>query len=255
MLLENGFGRTWNGPLDTPREVLDQVTRATMSRHWELGRTKPAIVIWLVAPNVGSALRAAQPLIERGLEIRCVSMDVREVVPGREWSIGMAEPADQARNSVLADAFGDLLIQIADRHLEESPAAASRLYLGLEPASISWVDDIGWAELGWRAAGGASVFYGVRNDRIECELHNHSWTDGQAWKMREPLLRLCRELRKQHPRVWPWSADDPAHAANQRFVEGAVRLVNAFCQGLQEIGAFDVEPWGYWMPSDAPAGQ
>jgi hypothetical protein len=250
-LLEQGFGRTWSGPLDAPGELLDEVANSRMPRQWELGRTKPGIVIWMVAPNVVGALRAAQPLIERGLEIRCVSMDVREVDPGREWSIAIAEPLDQVKNWMTADAFGRLLVEIGTQHLQECPGAATRLHLGIEPATVAWAQGKGWAELGWRAAGGASIEYSVRNDRIEWELYNHWWTHGQALKTRAPLLRLCASLRKKHPRAWSWAADDAEHESTRQFVEGAVALSNAFYRGLVEIGAFEVDPWAYWMPPNA----
>jgi hypothetical protein len=99
------------------------------------------------------------------------------------------------------------------------------------------------------------IFVGVREDRIEPELYNHNWTHGQLLPMRAPILRLCRELRKQHPASWAWSAHDPEDEGNQRFVDGAVALANAFYRGLAVIGAFDMDPWGYRMPPDASMGQ
>jgi len=248
-LLEEGFGRRWNGPLQAPREVLDEVAGRKMPPHWRLGRTEPGIVIWMVAPNIKRALRAAQPLIERGLGIRCVSMDLREVVGGREWSIEVAEPADQVEDWAMADAFSRLLVEIANQHLEKCPGAASRLTLKVRSASVPWAQGKGRGDLGWKAAGNASIECYVRNRCIQWELYNHWWTEGQALKIRRPLLQLCDELRKEHPRTWSWSPDDPADQSNRAFVQGAVALANAFYRGLVEIGAFDVDPWAYWMPS------
>ena len=249
-LLEQGFGGQWNGPVEEPAQVLHRVVETRLSPHWQLGTTKAGIIIWTIAPNIQGALKAAEPLIERYLEVRCVSVDVREVVPGIEWSIAVAVPEDHAENWAMADMFARLLVEIVDRHLEECPRASSRLYRGLQPASISWVTGKGWAELGWRAAGGSSVIFGVRNDHVELDLFNHGWTDGQAVAMREPILRLCKRLRKVHASSLPWSPQDPEAACNLEFVESAVHLVNGYWQGLQEVGAFEVDRWAYWMPPD-----
>lgn len=144
-----------------------------MPPHWQLGRTRPGIVMWRVAPNTKGALRAAQPLIERGLEIRCVSMDVREVGPGKEWSIALAEPADQVQHWATADAFAQLLVEMSNRHLEECPGASSRLHLRLRPASAPWADGRGRGDLGWDAAGNATIEYSVRNEGIQWGFYNH----------------------------------------------------------------------------------
>jgi hypothetical protein len=249
-LLEEEFGGSWRGPIADPEKVLDQVADLQLSPHWQLGRTRPGIVIWMIAPDVEAAASAAQPLIERGLEIHCVSVDVQEVAPGTEWSIAVTVPKDHAANCAMANAFGGLLAAIVDRHLEECPEAASRLYLGLQPATSSWVTGKGWGELGWRTAGGSSVVFMVREDHIEIDLFNSNWTDGRALAMRRPLLRLCGQLRREHPSSWPWSYRDPEVPSNQVFVDAAVRLANAFWRGLEEIGALEVDRWAYWMPPE-----
>jgi hypothetical protein len=249
-VLQEQFGGRWNGPSQDPAKVLDKVAELKLPPRWQLGRTGPGIVIWIVAPRIRSAATAAQPLIERKLEIRCVSVDVQEVIPGIEWSIAVAVPEDQADNWAMADTLGKLLVEIVDRHLEECPGAASRLYLGLQPGSISWVTEKGWAELGWRTAGGTSIVFDVREDHILLDLFNSNWTEGLALKMREPLLRLCRKLRKEHPDSCPWSYQDPKAESNQAFVDAAARLANAFWRGLEEIGALEVDRWAYWMPPD-----
>lgn len=251
-LLRRGFGRAWHGPLEAPGGVLDEVAKSKMPPQWQLGRTDPGIVIWMVAPNIDRALRAAQPLMQRGLEIRCVSLDVREVVPGREWRVAVAEPARHVQNWAVADAFAQLLVEAASKHTDEYPGAGSRLRLRLRPASMPWAAEKGRGDLGWKAAGEASIEFSVLGDRIRWELYNHWWTDGQALKIRGPLLQLCKDLRREHPRTWAWSPHDPGAESNQRFVEGAAAVANAFYQGLLRIGAFDVDPWAYWMPGDPP---
>jgi len=250
LLLEQETGGSWQGPLKAPAAVLDEVAHVKLPRHWQIGRTKPGVVIWMIAPDVSAAASAAQPLIDRGLEIRCLSVDVREVTPGIEWNVAVAAPDDQSRNWSMADACAKMLARITDRHLAECPEAASRLYLGLQPASVSWVTGQGWAELGWRAAGGASVIFSVRQERVELSLFNHNWTDGLALAMRQPILRACKRIRQEHPSSWPWSHEEPNADCNLEFIEAAVQLVNAFWRDLEGIGAFDVDRWAYWMPPE-----
>jgi hypothetical protein len=90
----------------------------------------------------------------------------------------------------------------------------------------------------------------VREDRVELDLFNSDWTEGQALKIRGAVLRLGRELRKVHPRSLPWTPREPEAEENQMFIEAAASYANAFWQGLTEIGALDVDQWGYWMPLD-----
>lgn len=251
LLLEQETGGRWQGPLQAPAAVLDQVAQVKLPRHWQIGRTKPGVVIWMIAPDVSAAASAAQSLIDRGLEIHCLSVDVREVTPGVEWSVALATPDDQAQNWSMADTFANTLAAIMDRHLAECPEAASRLYLGLQPASVSWETGQGWAELGWRAAGGASLVFSVRQEHVELSLFNHNWTDGLALAMREPIFRVCKRIRKEHPSSWPWSHEEPNAGCNLEFIEAAVQLVNAFWHALEGIGAFDVDRWAYWMPPDS----
>lgn len=249
-LLEEEFGGRWKGPSEDPEKVLDKVAESKLPPHWQMGRTGPGMVIWMIAPDIRAAASAALPFIERKLEIRCVSVDVQEVIPGMGWSIAVTVPSEYASNWAMADTFAKLLVEIVDRHLEECPRAASLLYLGLQPATISWVTGKGWAELGWRTAGGTSIVFLVRKDRIMLDLFNHNWTDGQALTMRQPLLRLCKQLRKEHPSSWPWSHQDPEAESNQAFIDAAAALANAFWRGLDKIGVLEVDRWAYWMPPD-----
>jgi hypothetical protein len=158
---------------------------------------------------------------------------------------------DHAQNWAIADTFGHLLQLVRDRHLNERPSAIDRVYHSFQPASLPWAAEKGWASLGWRAAAGASVVFDVRKDHIELSLFNHGWTDGAALEMRDPILRLCRSLRKEHPRYCPWSPQGLEFEHNHKFVEAAVLLVNDYWQGLEEIGAFEVDRWAYWMPPEA----
>jgi hypothetical protein len=248
-LLVRGFGTNWSGPLDNPEQVLNSVAEAKFPSHWKVGRTEPGIIIWIVAPNVNAALDAPQPLLERNLEIRCVSIDVRENVPGREWSITTTVSESHAQHWPMADVFAGWAQRVVGRHLDECPATADRVFVWFRAASDCWATGKGWAAIGWRAAGGARVYFDVTEDTVSHYLLNHGWTQGASLRLRDPILKLCKDLRKRHPSSWAWSPHKPEAACNMEFVEGAVHLLNDYCRGLERIGAFEVDEWGYWMPA------
>ena len=152
----------------------------------------------------------------------------------------------------MSDSFAALMSSIATAHVEAYSTGAERMYLYFPSTTASWAEK-GWAELGWRAAGGASVLFYVRGSQITHDLFTNNWTQGTALAIRGPLQRLYKQVRASHPKAWAWSAQDPGAPCNQEFVDGATRLVNDFWRGLERIGAFDVDPWGYWMPEESSA--
>lgn len=244
-LLNKEFGGPWRAPLEDPTHVLDRFAGRKLPSHWKVGRTKPHIIIWMVAPRIRGALEAVQPLINRGLEMRCVSVDAREVIPGREWSITVMvdAPEDYACNWLIADRFSHLLRLVLDRHWEQCPRAADRVSLTFRTGSDETAD------LQWRDVGRESVrlIFSVGQDRIECYPKDEWWTEGRALGIRDEVHKVTRRMRKR-PRSWPWSPQDPEGAYNREFVEGAARLASDYLRDLEEIGAFRVNDWGFWMP-------
>jgi hypothetical protein len=247
-LLERRYGGSWEGPLETPGSLLEPITEAKLSSHWQLGRTEPGVVIWTIAPNIEEAQRAAEPLIERNLEIRCVSVDAREVEPGRVWSITVNPPKDRVREWRTQDLFSYLMGLVMAKHLDQCPSAGDRLFLQLHTKRRLEGNEIAW--LGWHAAGGTYLILRDYPDRIESYLYNHWWTEGQTFKMRGPILALCKDLRRAHPKSWSWCPEEPDATCNSEFVEAAAQLLTDYWQGLEELGAFEVDRWAYWKPPE-----
>jgi hypothetical protein len=247
-LLEQRYGGRWEGPLADPESLLDPLAEAKFSSHWRVGQAEPGVVIWMIAPSIAEARKAAEPLIERNLDVRCVCVDAREAEPGREWSIGVNPPGDLVQKWRTEDLFSNLIGQSMARHLDLCPAAADRLFLRLCAKRRLEGNEIAW--LGWHAAGGACLVLRDHADRIGFELYNHWWTEGQALKFRDPILRLCASLREEHPEPWPWCPEEPDATSNRELVEAAAQLLSDYWQGLEELGAFEVDRWAYWMPPD-----
>jgi hypothetical protein len=246
-LLDQQFGGTWTGPLKEPSAVLGQVAQARLSSNWKLGRTNPSVVGWVIAPDVREALAAAQPFIDQGLQIRCVSVDVREVVPGLEWIINVDVDQNQIQSWPAANLLAQMMQQVMEQHLQSHPLSTERLFLRLRP-EMARLDGKEAAWLGWHAAGGAYLILRDFTDHIKWDLYNHWWTEGPALEVRAPIMRLCDDLRRKHPNPWPWLPDQPDAVCNNELIEAAVRLMNDYWMGLTDLGAFEVDDWAYLMP-------
>ncbi|MBU1749628.1 MAG: hypothetical protein KKA73_18245, partial [Chloroflexi bacterium] len=204
-LLIKSYGETWAGPLQqSPAKVLEEVVRKKLSPYWRVGLTRPGIVAWMVAPNVEHALEAAQPLLDRGLEIRCVSVDAREIIPGHEWGITVDEPENHTRGWFVTDGLAHLLQQAVDQHLAACPAAADRLRLKLSnpPRRPDKPEQQKVAALGWRATGGAQIELDALPDQVQWRLYYDWWTEGQALQVRDAVHKVMRNARAGRPKSW-----------------------------------------------------
>ena len=238
------FGKIWAGPLADPAGAFGAVAAARLPPYWRLGLTRPGIVPWLIAPAIGGALKAAQPYLSRRLGVRCVSVDVRETLAGREWSVRVAAPAEQAEQWRLADAFVSLVGQVLDRHLEQCPDARDRVYVEL-PADLR----PGETGIGWTAAGAAKVELKVLPDSVEVDLYYDWWTEGRSLKVKDAVHRISRKVRSRHPRYWPWLPQEPQASSNRQFVEGLAAMASDYWQSLKGIGALDLDEWAYFKPA------
>lgn len=244
-LLDRQFGGTWTQALAEPELLLKRISAARLPSWWRLGMTRPGIVIWMIAPDISEALQAARPFVERRLEVRCVSVDVRETVPGREWSIGVAAPADQAEHWRLSDTVARLLGQAVGLHLQQCPDAQERVHVLLPPDCQPR-----WTGIAWEVAGEALVWLAVHPDQIEVGLYYDWWTEGLCLRARDAVHRVSREVRARHPKSWPWSSREPDADCNRQFVEGLAHMASDYWRSLKEIGALDLDAWAFWKPAE-----
>jgi len=242
--LRGQFGEELATALPSPDEALARLTCAKFGKSWSFPKYRGPIAVWVVAPNVGGAHKAAQSLLNpkqgsQRVDTRFVSMDVREVKPGRHWSIAVDRKHPDFDVDQLVGAAG----LVMERHCaSRGDALADRAFIDFRPAK-------GHVGIGWRLAGNAQLTFAVENGCVSWTFYDHWWTEGQARTVRKGVLDIKRRLKERHLASWPWKcgADGIPDAA---LVDAMHALVDDAWCALVETKATDVDRWGAYLPAE-----
>lgn len=236
------FGAEFAAPVLPPETAFHRVTRAKFGDTWRFDRYRGPIAVWMVAPNLRGAIEAAEPLLAagRGVDIRFVRVDVREVEPGRRWSIAVEHMSRDVDVDQLVPAAAAAL----DRHVQVHGLQVNgREYLDFNPSS-------GAVSLGWRLAGDACISFWLGDGNVSWHFGDHWWTEGEARSARDEVLGIKRHLASKHPSHWPWQPDSDGKPADE-LVSAMHALIDDAWRGLVAAKATDISKWAKFVPGGA----
>jgi hypothetical protein len=232
------FGLVHDGPLDNVGGHWTAFREKFLGADFELGGE---CVVWLMAPSVQPALTAARPLLERHVDLRLATLDVREVEPGRSWSINLGFPGGTPW--VAVDRFEGALKAVAEAHRREfselgSPEGLVRVKQSAHRTAKLPEGLVGWSGL----AGPAEIQFKRVPDGVQWDWYSHWWTEGQALPFRDTVNGTGKILKRSDvPAVLPWS--DEADNGGPEFQRLAAKLLRVAWQHLVDTGASKLDRW------------
>jgi hypothetical protein len=239
------FGVDHDGPLDDVDRLWEQFRAEQLGARWAFSDTS---VVWLIAPSVEPALKVAEPLLARGIDLRFVELDVRELKPGRSWSIAIGFPAGTPW--VGPERIQTALRSAADAHSnrhKDRLGPSARISCGHRAFSAHG-GNIGWNGL----AAAALVQLAFHSDHATWKWYSHWWTEGQALQYRKKMNAIRGHLLGKCARKLPW---DPAQAdGGAAFQTALADLLDTAWGRIVEIGAADADPWAVFKAADGADG-
>jgi hypothetical protein len=232
------FGLDHDGPLDGVDDLWQTYRRTMLGRNWRLSGK---CVVWLLAPNLKVIDGALPLLIARGVDLRLGTLDVREVMPGREWSISLDFP--EGEPWVARDRLLDALLRVANRHAETLPEHDRSRILCEQGSPSGKIGGELRGEIGWNGlAGPVVVQVRISGDSASWEWYSHWWTEGEALPLREEINKIGRLIRDAGvPTTFRWDAD--AEDGGRDFQTGLLTVLDAAWHHLVAIGATKLDKW------------
>lgn len=235
------YGLVHDGPLPDTDALIGTFKSTQLPSDWLFGRTEPPVVMWLIAPDVDRAADAASEYIERGIDVRCVSLDIHEVQEGREWLVGvqMVRASEQEGwEWQRSDAFGGLLLAAMREHIQAHPGAAERARLRMGDAP----------SFGWQLARPVRVDFTLDDNSVTCKWYSHWWTEGRARLVRDRVNDVRKKLPDLGAKI-PWNPEAPADdQVNRKAAERIAAIANNAWEALYESGATGLGRWAYYAP-------
>jgi hypothetical protein len=236
------YGHAHDGPLEDVAGLWDNYRRCRFGDNWSLsGRA----VMWLLAPNIHPcAIEVAKQLRDvRGIDLRLVRFDVREVVAGSSWSLAVEFP--MGTPWVETDRLRAALRQAVSSHNQRF-AGSTR-----SPQCCAAATSPSSASASWRGlAGPAAIAFTGAGDRVTWAWYSDWWTEGQALQYRSKINGMKAGLPKAGiPTSFPW--DPHSSDGGPAFQENLGRLLDKAWNQLVEMGAADIDEWGYYRAARA----
>lgn len=240
--LERMLGCVHDSWITDPSRLWDEFKSRTLGPGWALENTAPPTVTWLLAPKFKDGLDNAHLLIERGIDLRFVEFDVREVRPGCEWSVTLGWP--DGRRWAERDRLAGLLSEVRKRHVQRFPENAKRVLVELNSKEEKKVGSFGWSGL----ASHAQVELSLNGSQLAWKWYSHWWTEGEALKYRHKMNAVGKKLSKSHPRTFPFPTEGDCE---ESLVDALTRLVDDAWLLVVATGAHKADKWARFT---APPG-
>lgn len=224
------YGVAHDGPLTDPTADWAAFLAARVALDW---KPSAGCVVWLVASDTRPAFEASAPLRARGVDIRCVDLDIREVTPGREWSVVRRLHGERPWEA--EDRFLGPLNKVRRAHIASHPDAEKRAEVALRRTLKQGLcGEFEWTGL----AGPALIQFTVADGGVTWGWYSHWWTEGQAVKYRAGLNEVGRRLVRQGHAVKLPPLDD-----SEAFAAAATALVNDAWEHIKKIEADKLDRW------------
>ena len=238
--MRNRFGTDHDGPIDDPIPLWKAFSASKLGASWQFnGRN----VIWLLAPNAEPALAAARPLIARGVDLRIGSLEVRERIPGREWSVRLRFEAEPW---VALDQQREIVRDAVNRHISRLPLE--------ERLRVTYSVDAKEAFVSWGAmAGPARMDLRFHEGVLTWKWYSHWWTEGEALAVRDKINATGKQLiAAGAPKElsFDFGTVDGQNACANALAE----LLDGAWNHLVAIGATKLDRWSIFRSPATKAG-